>query len=153
MKKVILSVMHKSKRGDYLFYSYFEYLCKQKGISVNKACQEMGVSRSVAAKWKSTNTSPRMATLVKISDYFGVSIDKLLAHSNMSMDGLIDSTVEALMNSMGMEKPDILTDIGLDEQDKMILELSMRLTEDQKKTVIAQLLGLTQFQQDQDERQ
>ena len=145
--------MHKSRRGDYLFYSYFEYLCNQKGISVNKACQEMGVSRSVAAKWKSTNTSPRMATLVKISDYFGVSIDSLLAHSIDSQDTLIDKAMEAIQNSMGKNKTDILSDAGFSDQDKMILELSMRLTEDQKKTVIAQLLGLTQFQQDQDERQ
>ena len=64
-----------------MFYSYFDELCKQKGVSVNKACKEMGVTRSVAAKWKNTNTSPRLDTLVKISDYFNVSIDTLLEHS------------------------------------------------------------------------
>ena len=71
--------MHKKGGYDYLFYSYFDYLCKRKGVTKNKACQEMGVSRSVAAKWKSTQTNPNMATLQKISDYFGVSIDELLA--------------------------------------------------------------------------
>lgn len=65
-----------------MFYSYFDYLCKQKGVSKNKACQEMGVSRNVAAKWKSTNTNPNMKTLGRISEYFGVSIDELLKHSN-----------------------------------------------------------------------
>ena len=64
-----------------MFYSYFDYLCKQKGVSKNKACQEMGVSRNVAAKWKSTNTNPNMTTLSKISEYFGVSIDELLRHN------------------------------------------------------------------------
>lgn len=64
-----------------MFYSYFDYLCKQKGVSKNKACQEMGVSRNVAAKWKSTNTNPNMATLNKISEYFDVSIDELLKHN------------------------------------------------------------------------
>ena len=64
-----------------MFYSYFDELCKQKGVSANKACKEMGISRSVAAKWKSTNTSPRYDTLIKISDYFGVSIDTLLEQS------------------------------------------------------------------------
>lgn len=62
-----------------MFYSYFDYLCKQKGVSKNKACQDMGVSRNVAAKWKATNTNPNMATLQKISDYFGVSLDELIA--------------------------------------------------------------------------
>ena len=74
--------MHKKRRIDCLFYSYFDYLCKQKGVSKNKACQEMGVSRNVAAKWKSTNTNPNMKTLGRISEYFGVSIDELLKHSN-----------------------------------------------------------------------
>ena len=81
MKKVILLTMHKNRGCDYLFYSYFDYLCKRKGVTKNKACQEMGVSRSVAAKWKSTQTNPSMATLQKISDYFGVTLDELLAQS------------------------------------------------------------------------
>lgn len=64
-----------------MFYSYFAELCDKKGVSVNKACKEMGLSRSVAAKWKSTDTQPSMNTLYKISEYFNVSIDDLLVHS------------------------------------------------------------------------
>lgn len=64
-----------------MFYSYFDELCKQRGISQNKACKEMGLARSVASKWKSTQTQPSMNTLMKISEYFNVSIDELLAHS------------------------------------------------------------------------
>lgn len=64
-----------------MFYSYFDYLCKRKGVTKNKACKEMGVSRSVAAKWKSTQTNPSVATLQKISDYFEVSLDDLIAQS------------------------------------------------------------------------
>ena len=66
-----------------MFYSYFDYLCKRKGITKNKACQEMGVSRSVAAKWKSTQTNPSMATLQKIADYFEVSLDELISQSEI----------------------------------------------------------------------
>lgn len=64
-----------------MFYSYFDYLCKRKGVTKNKACQEMGVSRSVAAKWKSTQTNPSVATLQKISDYFGISLNDLIEQS------------------------------------------------------------------------
>lgn len=78
---VILLIMHKNRGCDYLFYDYFDFLCKQKGVSPNKACQEMGISRSVAAKWKSTNTKPRMDTLVKISEYFNISTDELVSKS------------------------------------------------------------------------
>ena len=92
-----------------MFYSYFDYLCKQKGVSKNKACQDMGVSRNVAAKWKATNTNPNMATLKKISEYFGVSIDELLAQ--------------------GKEKPAALSD-GQEENEEQLLDIELmhRLT-------------------------
>lgn len=61
-----------------MFYDYFAELCKHKGTSVSKACEDMGLSRAVAAKWKSTNTNPRMDTVKKISDYFGITVDSLL---------------------------------------------------------------------------
>jgi len=61
-----------------VFYDIFEALCHQKGISPNKACVEMGLSRSIAAKWKNTQTKPSADVLPKIADYFGVSTDYLL---------------------------------------------------------------------------
>lgn len=61
-----------------MFYDIFESLCRQKGISPNRACIEMGLSRSIAAKWKNTKTSPSLDVLTKIADYFGVSADYLL---------------------------------------------------------------------------
>ena len=102
-----------------MFYSYFDYLCKQKGVSKNKACQDMGVSRNVAAKWKATNTNPNMATLKKISEYFGVSIDELLAHGEgnekpaTSGDGQEKNEEELLdiklMHRLTMLSPDELS--------------------------------------------
>lgn len=56
------------------FYDKFDYLCKQKPISMSKACTDMGLSRSVAAKWKSVGGSPSYATMVKIADYFGTTV-------------------------------------------------------------------------------
>lgn len=39
----------------------------------------MGLSRSIAAKWKNTKTSPSLDVLTKIADYFGISADYLLS--------------------------------------------------------------------------
>lgn len=61
-----------------MFYDIFESLCRQKGVSPNRACIEMGLSRSVAAKWKNTKTSPSLDVLTKVVDYFGISADFLL---------------------------------------------------------------------------
>ena|GEM_PF-766662 len=63
-----------------VFYDIFESLCRQKGVSPNKACIEMGLSRSISAKWKSTKTNPSADVLPKIADYFEVPVDYLLGH-------------------------------------------------------------------------
>ena len=57
-----------------MFYELFEQLCKQKGVTPNRACLEMGISRSTAAKWKNTGGKAGADTLFKISAYFGVPV-------------------------------------------------------------------------------
>jgi phage repressor protein C with HTH and peptisase S24 domain len=62
-----------------MFYDRFEELCAQKGVKVGRACAEMGVSRSLAAKWKATGTErPSAEVLEKMSEYFGITIDEIL---------------------------------------------------------------------------
>ena len=74
-----------------MFYDRFEELCKQKGVKPGRACIEMGVSRSLAAKWKTTKTDrPSAEVLEKMSKYFGISIDEILGKQKESApkDGL-----------------------------------------------------------------
>lgn len=113
-----------------MFYSYFDGLCQKKGVSPNKACQEMGVSRSVAAKWKKTNTFPRYDTLLKISDYFDVPIDTLLKQKEEIK-----------------KRPDIISNVGsgeeeYEEADIEILERLMNLTHEELQKVDAFVQGL-----------
>ena len=61
-----------------MFYNIFKQLCDERGVSVSRACIEMGLSRSIAAKWKSTKTNPSADVLPAIANYFGVTIDYLL---------------------------------------------------------------------------
>jgi repressor LexA len=61
-----------------VFYDIFEDLCKEKGVTPNRACIEMGLSRSVAAKWKNTGANPSASIVPKIASYFGVTADYLL---------------------------------------------------------------------------
>lgn len=61
-----------------MFYDRFKQLCDRKGVSVSRACIEMGLSRSIAAKWKNTRTNPSAEVLPKIAAYFGVTADYLL---------------------------------------------------------------------------
>lgn len=60
------------------FYDKFKLLCDKKGVSVSRACIEIGLNRSAVAKWKGGST-PNGATLQKLADYFGVTTDYLLS--------------------------------------------------------------------------
>ena len=60
-----------------MFIDTFSALCEAKKITMNKACLEIGISRTATAKWKNGSV-PNGQTLAKIADYFGVSVGYLL---------------------------------------------------------------------------
>lgn len=90
-----------------MFWDNFVTLCNQKGKSPNGACAELGFSANTATKWKQGSV-PRDTTLRKIADYFGVTVDELLAEPaptpvDEAMAKLTASMQEAL-DSMEKEK-------------------------------------------------
>lgn len=60
------------------FYNNFLYLCKQKNVLPTVAVVDMGFQKSVATRWKN-GTVPRDFNLLKVADYFGVSVNELLS--------------------------------------------------------------------------
>lgn len=66
--------------SDFLvFIENFERLCRDKGLSPSAALMSAGFSNSAYSYWKKTETIPRMSSLAKIADFFGVSVKELLA--------------------------------------------------------------------------
>lgn len=63
-----------------MFYDRFKTLCDIKGVSCKKAVIEIGLSNSIATKWKKTGATPNGETLVKIAAYFGISVEELLGN-------------------------------------------------------------------------
>lgn len=55
----------------------FIRLCNEKGVSPTKACANIGISSAAFSQW-TDETIPRRATLMRMADYFGVSVDYLL---------------------------------------------------------------------------
>lgn len=51
-------------------------LCKERRISVSKLERECGLGNATIRGWK--NSSPNLANLKKVADYFGVSIEYFL---------------------------------------------------------------------------
>lgn len=63
-----------------MFFTRFQALCQKKGISVYRACTDIGLNRSAVAKWKAGG-KPNGTTAGKLADYFGVSTDYLLGQT------------------------------------------------------------------------
>ena len=57
-------------------------LLKVKGISQKEFSEIMGVSTSNVSDWKAGRAKPSLEMLIKIADYFDVSIDYLLGRKN-----------------------------------------------------------------------
>lgn len=57
-----------------MFWKKFVFLCESKNKSPSAVCLELGFSTTMATKWKN-GSIPRDTTLLKIADYFGVSVE------------------------------------------------------------------------------
>nr|DAE22758.1 MAG TPA: helix-turn-helix domain protein [Siphoviridae sp. ct2hZ16] len=60
-----------------MFYDKFVSLCASAGKKPTPVAQELGISKGTAASWKRRGNDPTDAYLVKIANYFGVSVDDL----------------------------------------------------------------------------
>ena len=60
-----------------MFKANFEKLCIQNGEAPSSVCGRLGMNRSSYSGWDE-NTIPRKTTLIKIADYFGVTVEDLL---------------------------------------------------------------------------
>lgn len=59
-------------------YSVFEQLCQKKGVTANQVSIATGIRSSAFTDWKHGRSIPKTDKLMKIADYFGVSLDYLL---------------------------------------------------------------------------
>lgn len=71
------------------FWEIFSKLCVQVGKRPNPVVKEIGVSSAAIANWKA-GSIPNGETLMKIADYFNVSVDYLLGRTDESVK-VIDS--------------------------------------------------------------
>lgn len=60
------------------FQEQLQTLRKSKGLSQEKLAEVLGISRQAVAKWEASKTYPDIARLIALSDFFNVSIDKLV---------------------------------------------------------------------------
>ena len=71
------------QRGDFVFYYNYVALCNSIEKSPSAVAEEMGFQRSVVTRWRH-GTVPRQATLQRIADYFGVTVDDLTSEQDIT---------------------------------------------------------------------
>ena len=64
------------------FFEQYKKICEARGISLNGAAKEIGLPSSSVTHWKD-GAVPRMKTIQKIADYFGVTTDYLQGYTDI----------------------------------------------------------------------
>ena len=62
-----------------MFFDKYSELCRKKGKTPTGVAIELNVARATVNYWKNGNV-PKQDTLIKIANYFGVSVDYLLGN-------------------------------------------------------------------------
>ncbi|WP_258088149.1 helix-turn-helix domain-containing protein [Weissella fangxianensis] len=55
-------------------------LRKAKGLTQHQLANELGISQQSYARYEKGDREPNIATLIKLADYFDVSVDYLIGH-------------------------------------------------------------------------
>lgn len=93
----VFRIYYYKKEETIIFYDKFEQLCKEKGLTPSKVGKDIGIKQGTISMWKKRGTTPKIATIAKIADYFGVTSNSLIeenvAFSFESLDGKIKNEV------------------------------------------------------------
>lgn len=65
-----------------ILYQRIKSLCAERGITINKLENDLGVGYSSIQKWRNTS-SPSMDKIAKVATYFNVSVDYLMGRTDI----------------------------------------------------------------------
>ena len=68
-------------------YSIYENLLHEHGKNSNQVAEATGIERSTFSKWKTRNSTPTVENLIKIADFFEVSVDVFIEAKRKEMKG------------------------------------------------------------------
>lgn len=68
---------------DNLFLSRYEELLKTTKVTHYRVTKDLGLNINISRKWRA-GTTPSLAVLTKLANYFGVTIDYLIGRNRLS---------------------------------------------------------------------
>lgn len=108
-----------------MFWNVFYTLCIQNGEKPNNVAQKLNISSGVVTKWKN-GSIPNVEALVKLSDYFQVSIDSLLGRTDGILAHQPNNSRNIVNGDNGNNSP--LTVNRAEQPDEMQKEISSILS-------------------------
>ena len=109
-----------------MFKENFIRLCNQKGEAPSYVCRQVGITPATYSLWTDTSV-PRKATLMRIADYFGVSVDYLLGNVSLDLQHFASpSPVDEAMVKLTASIQQVTDE--LDKQKKPVLGLNPKLS-------------------------
>ena len=125
-------------------------LRKERNLSQQELALIIGVTLNAVSSWENENQKPDYDSLKKMAFFFNCSTDYLLGRVPLGRTFVFDEQTDPSLDWAGrprideqQKKPTPVSEDGLDEQDKQLVELMKLLTADQKEFLRAQLLTLT----------
>jgi len=107
------------KKNDFtVFAKKLKALTPKRGdlAAMSKA---LGYSKQVTCCWREGISVPRLATLIQVADYFGVTVDWLLGREGVKEKTVASQNAEARGYAMGLRlAADAMTDLAARLHDK-----------------------------------
>lgn len=100
-----------------MFKENFIRLCNERGEFPSVVCKKIGITPAAFSKWTDESV-PRRATLMRIADYFGVSVSYLLGATDEPSEVLSAQVISNLAAGMQQVADE------LDEKKKPVLGLN-----------------------------
>ena len=109
-----------------MFKEIFIRLCNEKGVAPTVVCKSVGLSDAAFSKWTDESV-PRRATLMRIADYFGVSVDYLLGDVRLDLQRFASpSPVDEAMAKLTASIQQVADE--LEKKKKPVLGLNPKLS-------------------------
>ena len=91
-----------------MFYEQVKSLCDERHIAISTLARKLNLSPSAPANWKA-GTLPKAETLIKISEFFGVSVDFLLFGADRATQNTATTQDAAVLQSSGGSSMSVAT--------------------------------------------
>jgi transcriptional regulator with XRE-family HTH domain len=133
-----------------MFKEIFIKLCSEKGVSPSTVCREVGITPATYSGWNE-NSVPRKTTLLRISEYFGVSVGYLLGEpikekaptgvTDESEDELLKRTILYLEENGYIQKPEYEKLKELSEEERAVIAALRRVSDEKRSMAITMILS------------